>query len=153
MKKLMVEPSEIFVELMEISKLISKVAKLTGYSDYGDMSLLEIDRTKGDDLFYYDEIEHIVEKLDYIQGKVDYIMQPVKYESTLMINEDGRYETQQEDVFTSGRSIEYISHDGRYHDYSFWRKSRIEYKDEGYYIVAEPHINLQGLKVRIRREL
>ena len=146
----MKQPNEIMNELKAISRGIDKVAEMTGYVEFGDMSLLDIDRTDAEDLFLYNEFNRIVDTLADIQGNIDYLSLPVKYESTLHRNMEGKYETEQGEYYPCGRLIEYLSHDENHHEYPFWRKSRIEGNDIDYFIVAEPNLPLQGLKVRVR---
>ena len=146
----MKKPNEIMRELKSISRGIDKVAEITGYVEFGDMSLLDIDRTDADDLFIYNEFNRIVDSLADIQGNIDYISLPVKYVSDLFRNMEGKYETEQGEYYPSGRLIEYLSNDENHHEYPFWRKSRVEHNGVDYYIVAEPTLSLQGLKVRVR---
>ena len=142
--------NEIIDELIAISKGIDKVSEMTGYVEFGDMSLLDIDRTDAEDLFLYNEFNRIVDSLADIQGNIDYLNLPVKYVSKLFRNMEGKYETEQGEYYPVGRLIEYMSYDENHHEYSFWRKSRVEHDGVNYYIVAEPKLSLQGLTVRVR---
>ena len=142
--------NEIMRELKAISNIINKVAEQTGYVEFGDMNLLDIDMRDADELFVYDEINQIVDSLAEIQGNIDYMGIPIKYESKLMKNEDGRYETEQGEYYECGRVIEYVSHDESQHENEYWRKSRIGNNGVDYYIIAEPTLQLEGLNIRVR---
>lgn len=147
----MIKPNEVIIELKSISERINKIAKAIGYLEYGDLSDLDIDRTNARDIYLEREIQVIIDALGDIQGNIDYLALPVKYESELFRNADGRYETELGDYYTSGSIIEYMSYDDRQHEYPFWRKSRMEHNGQDYYLPAEPNLNLKGLKVRVRR--
>ena len=146
----MKKQNEIMSELKAISRSINKVAELTGYAEFGDMSLLDIDRTDAGDLFLSNELNRIVDSLADIQGNIDYMSLPIKYESTLFRNMEGKYETHSAHWYSCGSVIEYCSNDESNHEYPFWRKSRLEHDGKDYYIVAERQLPLQGLIVRVR---
>ena len=147
----MIKPCEVITELKSISDRINRIAKITGYAEFGDLSELDIDRTIPNDIFLERELRVVLEALGDIQGNIDYLALPVKYQSTLFRNADGRYETQQGDYYTAGSIIEYLSHDERRCEYPFWRKSRVEYGEVDYRIPSEPELPLSDLTVRVRR--
>lgn len=147
----MIKANEVITELKSISDRISKIAKMTGYVEYEDLSELDIDRTDPNDIFIERELRFMLETLGDIQGNIDYLALPVNLVGTLFRNADGRYETEHGNYYTCGSIIEYLSHDERLHDYPFWRKSRVEHNSIDYYIPGEPELSLDGLTVRVRR--
>ena len=122
----MTKLTELMADFKAISQLSNKVSKRTGYSEYEDMSLIDFDRKSAEDLFLVNELKQILYALEDISTDIDYLTCPIKYESTLFENAEGRYETEKGDCYTSGRLIEYLSKDEHCHDYPFWRKSSIE---------------------------
>lgn len=146
----MADVKTVVAELTSISTTITKVARMTGYLENGEVSHLDINRKNADDLFLSDEIKRVLDKLADIQGWIDYLNLPIKYESRLFENESGRYETDREDYYTSGHLIEFLCEDEDRHEHPYWCRSRVEYNGERYYIVGHKNLPMEGVTVRVR---
>ncbi len=147
----MMKTNEVLRELRNISYSIKKIVKDVGYECSYEFDNLELDKTNPEDIFFERELGTILDTLEAVQDKINYVDLPIKCESKLHRNSDGRYETEEGDCFTCGSIIEYLCNDERYGDYPFWRKSVVEHSDERYYIVGEPNLSLNGVLVRVRR--
>jgi hypothetical protein len=86
---------------------------------------------------------------------------PVTIEGTLHKKSNGRYSVKDYEL-TSGSGLEFLCEDDchsrydkksdSYINYQYWRASRIEHDGKNYYLVGTNRdIELEGLKVRIRR--
>src|SRR5690606_8629502 len=85
-----------------------------------------------------------IRKLEEVYEVLNYLTKPIRFESVLLKNKNGRYETAKGDKeFTSGSKIEFFDE-----EWNEWVVSRVEYKNEDYYIFSYPRINMDGLKVR-----
>ncbi|MFV0538522.1 MAG: DUF5348 domain-containing protein [Dysgonomonas sp.] len=147
----MIKPNEVIRELKSISYNVNKIAKETGYLEYGDLSYLDVKEQDAEGTFLRMEIEEIFQNLEKIQNKINYLTLPIKCEGALFKNEEGRYEIESGDYYSSGSLIEYLSYDERYDEYPYWKKSRVEHNGEDYYIVGAPDLSMNGVSVRVRR--
>ena len=90
----------------------------------------------------------LINMLKDISEEWAYYQRDIKYETTLFKNDNERYEERSSGLeYTSGSHIEYFDKN----DYE-WCVGRVEYSDRynGYYIVYNPNIEMEGLKVRVR---
>lgn len=111
---------------------------------------IEYDRNDGEEAFLADEFKGVIDKLSVVQSKLAYLQKPVFEESILYKNRSGRYETDSGIYFTSGSVIEVFIYD-EFYEMTRWVKSRIEHKNGDYYLFGYDNVNLEGLKVRVRR--
>lgn len=131
-----------------ISNCIKILLKQSTYTEYDDMSGLEINYNDADQLFLLDELRGVMEKLDSAKDKIDYINKPIKLEGYLYKNSNGRYQVEYKE-YTSGNLIEILIEDD-YHDVPFWQRTRVEHDGKDYYVVGCEDVKMQGLKVRVR---
>ncbi len=148
----MIEANVVMNKVFTIKNDIKRLIKETDYFDGEGLSEVNLNLEHPNDIFLNSELNRIFYDLEKAQRRIEYLERPIKYESTLFLNEDGRYETEKGDYFTSGSMIEYLSNDERYSDFPFWKKSSIESDSGTYYIVGEPDLSLSGLLVRVRGE-
>lgn len=151
---------KIFEQLKGIHGEIDKIIKKSTYSDYDDMSGLNIDYTDSEQLFLLDELRGIFENLDKVNYKITYLKTPIVYSGTLSKNNQGRYELPNGHYFTSGDRIECLINDDfheyfneetdKYESIPYWIKTSVEHNGKDYYLVYNKDIPLQGLLVRIR---
>ena len=151
---------DIMTELSDLNLSIQKILYHTKFEDYDDLSGLDIDYTSAEELYLVDELRTILDKLDDVSHNLKYLERPIKSEGVLHKNRNGRYEFNGIEL-SSGYGLEYLNADDRHMRYDdndnyivtpYWAYGRIEHDGNDYYIVgASKGLELEGLKVRIRR--
>ncbi|MEK3868068.1 DUF5348 domain-containing protein [Paenibacillus sp. FSL H7-0716] len=90
----------------------------------------------------------ISEDLNKARRYIRQISAPLVAEETIYKRPDGRYGSRTS-YFTSGQAIEYLYTDS-WGD-QVWVYSHIEHNGDDYYIVGNPKISLEGLRVRVKK--
>lgn len=150
---------ELSKELEQLRRQAKAILNQTQFRDYDDLSGMEYKRTDGEALALINEYRDILWKLSDIENTLDYLNQPVDFTDTLILDEAERYQTSNgRRTYTSGSVIEfeyreevYNSEKEDWEEVVTWRTSRVEHNGERYYIVGYSTIELEGLKVRVRR--
>ena len=134
----------VFKKIEELGEKVNELLDITGYSKYGDLD--EVDANNKDELLLYRESSSILEQLEDIQKRIDYLKKPIKYQGRLLKNREGRYEIDKcGHYYTSGDNIEaYIEEDEE------WTITRVEYKNNDYYLVGYKEVDMNNLLVRVR---
>ncbi|WP_342422914.1 DUF5348 domain-containing protein [Paenibacillus sp. FSL E2-0178] len=91
----------------------------------------------------------IGEKLNDVRRLLGQINAPVTEEGVLQKRTSGRYYLPSGEYYTSGSSIEYLITDS-WGD-QVWVYSSVEHNGMDYYIVNNPKLSLEGLRVRVKR--
>lgn len=147
-------------EMGRLQKQINTILDVSGYLEYDDMSgLSDFDQVKtADQRQQLEEYRKILYRLDEIKGTLDYYVRPIREVGTLHKNGQGRYETESGHYYTSGSGIEFLRTEEVYDfDAERWKKvgtwttSSVESDKGEYYIVGYRNVELDGLKVRVRR--
>lgn len=144
--------SDLFGELKILSGEIKSIINRSGADEFDDLSKLEINMEDPEDLFFWDELRAIVEKLFDVSNDIDYLRKPIMMEGHLYKNSNGRYMVKDSDYYreyTCGSVIEFFVDDG-YHDHAYWCASTVEHNGDDYFIVGHRNIEMNGLKVRVR---
>lgn len=146
--------------LYEINKSIQKILDDSSFEEYGDLLGLDVDYTDPQELFLADELMSIFNKLSDVSHNLKYLKKPIVAEGVLRKNINGRYEFNGTEL-TSGSSLEYLSTDSFHMRYDeddnyiitpYWKYGTIEHNGTDYYITgSDADMNLEGLRVRIRR--
>lgn len=150
---------ELTTELEQLRRQAKTLLNQTQYREYDDLSGVEYKRTDGEALFLSYEYRGILYKLSDIEWTLEYMSRPVDYEDSLVMDKSGRYCTSnRRKTYTSGSGIEfsyseevYNSDTEEFERVPCWRTSSIEHNGERYYIVGYSMMELDGLKVRVRR--
>ncbi|WP_317856084.1 DUF5348 domain-containing protein [Chakrabartyella piscis] len=134
-------------DLKAVSYDFKKIAKQTGFEEYGDMSHLEVDYDNAEQVFYAHELNSIIEKIDDMVHRINYLNRPICQTTTLHKNSNGRFETVSGHEYTCGSGIECLIDDDGEHE---WVWASVEYSDR-YYITCYGNPPLKsGMTVRIR---
>ena len=149
---------ELQEEMQKLSSQIATVLSISKYRDYDDLSGIEYSTNNPDDLSLVDEYRSILCKLSDVQYDLEYLNKPVLFEDTLILRSDGRYGTRNNNTYyTSGSRIEFLinqevlDEDGHFTDKPTWRTSTVEHNGNDYFIVGYKDVDLNGLKVRVRK--
>ncbi len=150
---------ELSTELEQLRRQVKTLLNQTQYREYDDLSGVEYKRTDGEALLLSNEYRGILWKLSDIEWTLEYLSRPVEYTDTLVMDESGRYHTKNgRRTYTSGSGIEfeyleevYNSDTEDWENVKTWGTSRVEHNGERYYIVGYSTVELDGLKVRVRR--
>ena len=143
--------SRILAQATSLQWEIRRLLRVSNFSQYTDLSGLEIDYNDREQLFLLDELRSIMEKLSEVDDALRYINLPVQEVSQLHKNTAGRYETAHGRYFCCGSPIEALVSDDRY-NVPYWARTRVEHDDTGYYLVGHRGVSMDGLTVRIREE-
>ena len=135
--------------LDKISAQAHEIFVKTGYEKLGELAYVDFDPKDPNQAFLYEEFYSIVRKLDHAAMQMDYINRPIKCEGYLSLNENERYELCGTEL-TCGAELEVLVYDDFY-DREVWLPSVIEHNNNGYYFVARPELDLDGIKARIRK--
>lgn len=141
-------------ELLERSQVlnreIKKLLKESTYLEYDDLSKLDIDYKDAEQLLLQEQLWKVMQELDDVSNRLDYLALPIKEVSRLHKNSDGRYETKSGHCFTSGCRVEALISDG-FRMVPYWVRTSIEHDGKDYFLVGYHKVELEGLKVRLRR--
>lgn len=146
-------------EMQKLLSQITTILSISKYDEYDDLSKIEYNINNPDDLLLVNEYRSILYKLSDIQYQLKYLSKQVIFEGTLILRPDGRYGTPDGEVYyTSGSRIEFLINDevegkdGYFIEMPAWRTSTVEHNGTDYYIVGYKDINLNGLKIRVRKK-
>ena len=126
---------------------IKEMVEVTEYDRYEDWSCIkDFDKiTDPDELQLLDEYQTVMRHLCDIY----YQQREIIGEGVLSFNAQGYYEDKYHE-YHCGDGIEYYFYDDWDEKYK-WRTSRIEHNGNRYYIVGNPNVELNGLRVRHRK--
>ena len=141
--------NDAFREVTKISRDIEKLVKDSKFNEYDDLSGLEFSLDDPDQIQLWDEMKHIMGCLNGIRHDIEYLNKRIIDTGRLQMNSNGRYEACGRE-FTSGSLIEALIDDG-YYDVPHWEISRIEHNGTDYYLYGHKDVDLEGLKIRIRK--
>ena len=139
----------LLAEATELNYEISRLLKASTFSDYGDLSELDIDTQDGEQIFFRNELNRIMQKLSDAQRGIEYLNLPVGKASRLRRNGYGQYETEDGDCLHCGYPLEALISDG-FRNVPYWASTRVEHDGKRYYLVGHKHTSLDGLTVRMR---
>lgn len=130
---------------------IKEMVEVTEYDRYEDWSCIKyFDKiTDPDELQLLDEYQTVMRHLCDIYYTLLYQQREIIGEGVLSFNAQGYYEDKYHE-YHCGDGIEYYFYDDWDEKYK-WRTSRIEHNGNRYYIVGNPNIELNGLRVRLRK--
>ena len=148
----MADLQEVFAEAVKLNRQITQFLKFSTYMDYDDLSGLDgIDRTDGEQLFLWEELRLITDKLADTQERIAYLTRPIAETSRLRKGTGGKYRTAQGHFYDCGSSIEALVTD-EYHDVPYWTRTVVEHNGEDYYLVGYKGLSMNSLTVRIRAQ-
>lgn len=130
---------------------IKEVVKATKYDEYEDWSCIkDYDNiTDPDQLQLLDEYRTALHHLCDIHYTLQYQQREIIGEGILSKNSRGYFEDKHRE-YHCGHIIEFYFYDDWDEKWK-WRTSRVEHNGERYYIVGNPKIELNGLRVRHRK--
>ena len=149
MKKITVQ--ELDEMLRKLGKGITEVVKATKYDEYEDWSCIkDYDGiTDPNQLQLLDEYQTVLRQLCDIHYTLQYQQREIIGEGKLLLNSRDYFEDEFQE-YHCGHTIEYYFYDDWDEKWK-WRTSRIEHNGEHYYIVGNPKVDLNGLRVRHRK--
>ena len=137
---------------------LSDILQQSMYREYDDLSGIVCDANNPDEQLLVDEYKGILYRLSDVEYSLSYLKRPVEYEDTLVVRPDGRYGTRNgRTYYTSGSRIEFLynddvlGEDGYFKTVPVWRISSVEHNGSDYFIAGYPDVDLDGLKVRVRK--
>jgi len=133
----------------ELNRGIEQFLKFSTYNRFTDLSGLEIDYTDGEQLFLWDELRVIADRLEDIRERIAYQSLPIVEESCLRKGVNGKYRTAKGHYYDCRSMIEALVTDD-YHNVPYWTRTVVEHNDEGYYLVGYRDLPMKGLRVRVR---
>lgn len=145
----MVDIKELGEKLNSLKGSIRNILSDTGQLKYDEIEVSS-DKNDPEEQFLLDQYRKAVLSLSDAYSTLKYLEKPISSEGTLTKNGSGRYEIDYNNEFTSGSSIEFLIYDD-WDNCEKWIASRIEHTNGDYYIYDYKDVQLQGLKVRIRR--
>lgn len=137
--------------LRKLGKGISEVVKATKYDEYEDWSCIkDYDGiTDPDQLQLLDEYQTVLRQLCDIHYTLQYQQREIIGEGVLSLNSRDYFEDEFQE-YHCGHTIEFYFYDDWDEKWK-WRTSRVEHNGERYYIIGNPKIDLNGLRVRHRK--
>ena len=137
-------------EAIKLNQHIAQFLKFSTYTNYDDLSgLVGIDFTDGEQLFLWEELRLIADKLADAQERIAYLNRPITETSRLHRGTAGKYRTAKGIFYSCGSSIEALVSD-EYHEVPYWTRTTVEHNDKDYYLVGYKHLPMKGLTVRVR---
>lgn len=137
--------------LRTLGKSIKEVVKLTGFEEYEDWSCIKNydDIINPNEIQLLDEYQTVMHQLCDILHVIEYQQRRIIGEGVLSLNAQGYFEDEYHE-YHCGHGIEFYFYD-EWDEKWKWRTSRIEHNGERYYIVNNPDVELNGLRVRHRK--
>jgi len=139
----------VLAEAVKLNQIISRFLKFSTYTNYGDLSGLDIDLTDGEQVFLRDELLAITDHLADVQDYIEYLSRPIVEVSRLRKGISGKYRTAKGHYYDCGSRIEALVSD-EYHDVPYWARTTVEHNGKDYYLVGYLNIPMDGLRVRVR---
>ena len=136
-------------EAVKLNRGIEQFLKFSTYTDYDDLSGLDIDCSDGEQLFLWEELRHVTDKLADVQENISYPARPVTEVSRLRKGTAGKYRTAKGHFYDCRSSIEALVTD-EYHEVPYWTRTVVEHNGEDYYLVGHKGLSMKGLTVRVR---
>lgn len=136
-------------EAVKLNRSITQFLKFSTYTDYDDLSGLDIDFADGEQLLLLDELRRITDQLADVQEYISYLTRPVTEVSRLRKGTAGKYRTAKGHFYDCRSSIEALVTD-EYHEVPYWTRTIVEHNGEDYYLVGYKDFPMDGLCVRVR---
>ena len=136
-------------EAVKLNRSITQFLKFSTYTDYDDLSGLDIDFSDGEQLFLLDELRRITDQLADVQEYISYLTRLVTEVSRLRKGTAGKYRTAKGHFYDCRSSIEALVTD-EYHEVPYWTRTIVEHNGEDYYLVGYKDLSMDGLRVRVR---
>lgn len=136
-------------EAVKLNRSITQFLKFSTYTDYDDLSGLDMDLTDGEQLFLRDELRVIADRLADVQDFISYLSRPIVEDSRLRKGTAGKYRTAKGHIYDCRSRIEALVSD-EYHEVPYWTRTTVEHNGEDYYLVGYQGIPMNGLRVRVR---
>lgn len=149
MKKITVQELDKMLRKLGIG--IKEVVNATEYDRNEDWSCIKDYETitDPDELQLLDEYQNVLHQLCDIHYTLLYQQREIIGEGVLSLNAQGYFEDEHHE-YHCGDCIEFYFYDD-WNEHYKWKTSRIEHNGERYYIVGNPEIELDGLRVRHRK--
>ena len=136
-------------EAVKLNRSITQFLKFSTYTDYDDLSGLDIDFADSEQLLLLDELRRITDQLADVQEYISYLTRPVTEVSRLRKGTAGKYRTAKGHFYDCRSSIEALVTD-EYHEVPYWTRTIVEHNGEDYYLVGYKDFPMDGLCVRVR---
>ena len=136
-------------EAVKLNRSITQFLKFSTYTDYDDLSGLDIDFADGEQLLLWDELRRITDRLADVQEYISYLTRPVAEVSRLRKGTAGKYRTAKGHFYDCRSSIEALVTD-EYHEVPYWTWTIVEHNGEDYYLAGYKDLPMNGLTVRVR---
>ena len=136
-------------EAVKLNRSITQFLRFSTYTDYDDLSGLDIDFADGEQLLLLDELRRITDQLADMQEYISYLTRPVTEVSRLRKGTAGKYRTAKGHFYDCRSSIEALVTD-EYHEVPYWTRTIVEHNGEDYYLVGYKDLPMDGLRVRVR---
>ena len=136
-------------EAVKLNRSITQFLKFSIYTDYDDLSGLDIDFADGEQLLLLDELRRITDQLADVQEYISYLTRPITKVSRLRKGTAGKYRTAKGHFYDCRSRIESLVTD-EYHDVPYWTRTIVEHNGEDYYLVGYKGLPMKGLTVRVR---
>lgn len=140
---------ELGEKLNSLKSSIRNILGDTGQLKYDEVEVTS-DKNDPEEQFLLDQYKQAVYSLSKAYSTLKYLEKPITEQGYLTKNKNGRYVMNYDTEFTSGSPIEFLIYDD-WDNCEKWVASRIEHTDGDYYIYGHKEVQLQGLRVRVRR--
>ena len=148
--------SDLYRELTTLNSSIERIIQASRYSEYDDLSGLELDARDPEQRLLREELRSILDHLERASSSISYLSQPIAYSGTLHKQANGRYMLDGYEL-TSGNGLEalvpceiYSEEQNDYIEGVEWVASRLEHDGNDYYLVGYRDLQLEGLTARKR---
>ena len=136
-------------EAVKLNRSITQFLRFSTYTDYDDLSGLDIDFADGEQLLLLDELRRITDQLADVQEYISYLTRPVTEVSRLRKGTAGKYRTAKGHFYDCRSSIEALVTD-EYHEVPYWTRTVVEHNGEDYSLVGHQGLSMKGLTVGVR---
>ncbi len=142
---------DVLAEAVKLNKSITQFLKFSTYTNYDDLSGLDIDFKDGEQLFLREELRGIAARLAEAQDYILNLSSPIVEVSRLRKGTAGKYRTAKGHFYDCRSIIEALVSD-EYHSVPYWTRAVVEHNGDDYYMVGYEGISLNGLTVRVRSD-
>ena len=136
-------------EAVKLNRNMAQFLKFSTYTEYDDLSGLDIDFTDAEQLLLLEELRRITNNLADVQKYIFYLSRPITEVSRLRKGTAGKYCTAKGYYYDCHSSIEALVTD-ECHDVPYWTRAVVEHNGTDHYLIGYRDLPVKGLHIRAR---
>ena len=145
----MADLQAVLSEAVKLNWNMAQFLKFSTYTEYDDLSGLDIDFTDAEQHLLLEELRRIMDKLADVQEYISYLTRPIMEVSRLRKGTAGKYRTAKGHYYNCCSNIEALVTD-ECHDVPYWTRAVVEHNGTDHYLIGYRDLPMKGLHIRVR---